>query len=80
MLRLSRKTQSTSEQILDRAAEFFGPKGHGLEEKERGSCCVTFEGGGGYVTVAVSEQSDGRAVEIETREHEYQAKQFLARL
>lgn len=80
MLRISKQTRSTSEQILERAAEFFGPKGHGLAEKERGSCCATFEGGGGYVTVTVSEQADGRSVEIVTREHEYQVKQFLAGL
>jgi len=77
MLRIFKQTDLTSEQILERAAGFFGPDGHGLDEKERGSCCVSFEGGGGFVTVTVSEQAGRRSVEIETREHEYQVKQFL---
>jgi hypothetical protein len=80
MLRISKQTHLTSEQVLDRAAEFFGPNGHGLDEKDRDSCCISFEGGGGFVTVTVSEQADSRSVEIETREHEYQAKAFLGGL
>jgi len=80
MLRISKQTRSTPEQIIEQAAQFFGPKGHGLVEKELGSCCASFEGGGGYVTVTVSEEVGGRSVEVVTREHEYQAKQFLAGL
>ena len=80
MLRISRETGLTVEQVLDRASEFFGRDGQGLDEKERGSCCVSFEGGGGFVTVSVAEQPGKRSVEIETREHEYQAKQFLRKL
>jgi hypothetical protein len=48
-----------------------------LDETERGPCCISFSGVGGYVTVTVSEQDDQREVDVETREFEYQAKQFL---
>jgi len=36
-----------------------------------------FFGGGGYVTVEVSEENDERAVEVESREVEHQARRFL---
>jgi hypothetical protein len=51
-----------------------------LEEKEWTSCCVSFAGGGGYVTISVVEESKLRTVDIETREYEYQAKRFIQML
>lgn len=78
MLKILRETSLAPEKILERATTFFGRNGEGLDEKERNSCCVTFEGGRGFVRVSVVEESGKRTVEVETREHEYQAKRFLA--
>lgn len=78
MLKIFKETSLAPEKILERAAAFFGRNGEGLDEKERNSCCVAFEGGGGFVRVSVGEESGKRTVEVETREYEYQAKRFLA--
>jgi len=80
MLRISKETKLQPEQILDKAVAFFGPDGEQLEEQDRDACCVTFEGGGGYVRVSVAEEGDSQTVDVETREFEYQARQFLNRL
>ena len=77
MLRISRQTRLEPEAIIDQAARFFGQGGEGLEEKERNSCCISFEGTGGYVSVAIVDEDKHRIVDIETREFEYQAKRFL---
>jgi hypothetical protein len=51
-----------------------------LDETESGPCCISFSGAGGYVTVTVSEKTNQREVDVEAREFEYQAKQFLGSL
>ena len=77
MLRISKKSRLNTDEILAKASRYFGKGGEGLDETERGPCCISFSGVGGYVTVTVSEQTNQREVDVETREFEYQAKQFL---
>lgn len=77
MLRISKNSRMNSDEIIEKASSYFGKDGEGLDETERGSCCISFSGGGGYLTVMVCEKDSKREVDIETREFEYQAKQFL---
>lgn len=78
MLRMSVGTKLSIEETLDRARRFFGPGGLGLEAREQSPCCITFEGGGGYVTVTIEGQGAGgkNEVVLETREWEYDVRQF----
>jgi hypothetical protein len=82
MLKIGKQTKLDREKVIERAAKFFGKDGEGLEEKERNPCCIEFEGVGGYVFVSIVDDEDGkkRTVDVETREFEYQAKQFLERV
>ena len=77
MLRISKPSRLNKDEILAKASGYFGKGGEGLDETERGGCCISFSGIGGYVTVTVCEQNSQREVDVETREFEYQAKQFL---
>jgi len=77
MIHISKKSRLNPDEILVKACRYFGKGGEGLDETERGPCCISFSGAGGYVTVTVSERSDRREVDVETREFEYQAKRFL---
>jgi hypothetical protein len=77
MIRIEKTTRLTPAEIIEKASAFFGDAGQGLNEKERGHCCVSFEGGGGYVAVSVADEDKHRVVDVESREFEYQAKQFL---
>ena len=77
MLRISKQSRLNTDEIHAKASRYFGKGDEGLDETERGPCCILFSGVGGYVTVTVSEQDDQREVDVETREFEYQAKQFL---
>ena len=80
MIRIANQTGLASEEVLERASKFFGKGGEGLEEKERNPCCISFEGGGGYVSISIYDEEKHRTVEVESREFEYQAKQFLRKL
>jgi hypothetical protein len=77
MIRISKTSRISADQIIDRAARFFGKDGEGLEEMERGACCIYLTGAGGHVMVQVSEQDDQRTVDVESQEFDYQAKKFL---
>ncbi|MEJ2728540.1 MAG: hypothetical protein P8185_08520 [Deltaproteobacteria bacterium] len=80
MIRMSKETRLNTEEIIAKADEFFGEKGEHLDERDRGRCCINFEGGGGYVAISIVEESKKRTVDVETREYEYQAKRFLSSL
>ena len=80
MLKIAKQTGLVPEEVIDRASKFFGKGGEGLEEKKRNPCCISFEGGGGYVAVSIVDEDHHRIVDVETREFEYQAKRFLERL
>jgi len=80
MIRITRQTRLKPAAIIDRASDYFGEGGEGLEEKERSLCCISFEGAGGYVAVTVADEDNHRLIDVETREFEYQVKRFLERL
>jgi hypothetical protein len=80
MIRISKKSRLDPEEILAKASRYFGKGGEGLDETERGPCCVSFSGAGGYVTVMISDEGSQREVDLEAREFEYQAKRFLGSL
>lgn len=81
MIRYGKKTKESSTAVLDKAIQFFGPKGEGLDVKRRTPASVLFEGGGGHVLVSVDTQVEGETeVDVESREWDYQAKQFLGKI
>ena len=53
----------------------------GLDVVERSETCITFSGGGGYVTVKCKDQgSSFFDIEVETREWDYHVKEFLSNI
>jgi hypothetical protein len=79
MARYGVKTNKSAQEIIEQAVDFFGENGVGLEITDRGSCCATFEGGGGHVSLTVTE-GDKTEVELVTREWDYQVKQFMRQI
>ena len=80
MIRIAQQTRLAPADIIERAAKFFGQGGEELTETERNLCCINFEGTGGHVAVSVADDAKHRTVDVEAREFEYQAKQFLQKL
>jgi hypothetical protein len=78
MLKIAKESKLKPEEAIKRAVAFFGPKGYGLEVKDEGNCCATFEGGGGSVHVSAAASKKGSSVELESVEWDYQTKQFLS--
>jgi hypothetical protein len=80
MLKLSTKSKLKPEEVIKRAVKFFGPGGYGLKVNDEGNCCALFAGGGGSVRVSASEENKGSTVDIESREWDYQVKQFIDKI
>jgi hypothetical protein len=77
MTNLSKETELEPEEVILRAARFFGPDGAGLAVCERSNHEVSFEGGGGYVTVHASRTDGGVTVKLVANEWEFHAERFL---
>ena len=80
MIRITKETKFSNDEILNLASEFFGKDGVGLEERDRNPCCIVFEGGGGHVSISTAKEGNKQTVDVESREWEYQARQFLEKL
>jgi hypothetical protein len=78
MISLTKNTFLKPEDVVKRAINFFGPKGLGLKITNEESCSVCLEGGGGDVRITAAAATKGTTVDVETREWESQAKDFMA--
>jgi hypothetical protein len=65
---------------MAKSVAFFGPRGVGLDVTEEGDCCAHFVGGGGHVRVTVAAGDRRTVVELETREWDYDVKQFMHKI
>ena len=80
MLNISGKTGLSSEEIKQKIKDFFGEKGLKLALTEEEPDCLSFTGGGGYVTATICPEEGKNRVEIITQEWEYHVKEFLSSL
>jgi hypothetical protein len=80
MLRMAKQTGRPPEEVLAAAARFFGPDGVGLKVSHRSSDHISLEGGGGFITVAVTGHDSETEVSAVTREWESDVRQFLTSL
>lgn len=80
MLKLNIRTKHNPGEVVKKALEFFGPGGRGLKVTEQSDTCVSFEGGGGRITVTACTDDKGTSVDLETREWEYQIKEFARKI
>ena len=80
MLNLEVKTKLSTEDVTKRAKRFFGKGGLGLEVSEENPQCLSFEGGGGYVTATLCSEGDKTRVTLVTQEWDYQVKEFASSL
>ena len=76
-MRYGSKTKLRTSQVLAKAEEYFGAGGLGLEVTSRDECCLSLAGGGGHVTITVSEGQE-TSVDVETQEWDYQVREFMS--
>jgi hypothetical protein len=80
MARYGVKTELSPELTIEKAVAWFGEEGLGLEVAERGDCCVAFAGGGGHIRITATAAEDKTAIELVTREWDYDVKQFMRKI
>jgi hypothetical protein len=80
MIRYGKKTKLDPDQVLEKARRFFGPGGLGLEAQDQEPGCGRWTGGGGFVSISTCQGTDGTEVDLQAREWENQAREFVGRL
>ena len=80
MLRLEVKTKLSPEKTIEQAVASFGPEGYGLEVKENYKNHAYFEGGGGSVSISASIKDKKTAVEIVSKEWDFQVQEFIEKI
>ena len=76
-MRYGTETKLSTSEVLNTAERYFGEGGLGLEPTSRDDCCLSLSGGGGHVTVTVTEL-ERTTVDVETREWDYHVKKFIS--
>jgi hypothetical protein len=80
MLKLNVRTKLKPDEVVKKALGFFGPGGYGLKVTDQSDTCAYFEGGGGGIEVTTCTDDKGTSVDLETREWEYQVKEFAVKI
>jgi hypothetical protein len=80
MLSLNARTKIKPEEVIKKAVQFFGPGGYGLKIIQQDAGSVSFEGGGGGVRVTACTDEKGTSVDLETREWEFQLREFVDKI
>ncbi len=80
MINIDANSRLKPEELMARLKGYFGKGGQGLEVTEENPSCITFSGGGGYITATVCEEEGKTRVNLVTQEWEYQVKEFLSQL
>ncbi len=80
MLKLNIRTRRSPADVVKKALDFFGPGGYGLKVTQQGDTCVSFEGGGGHITVIACTDNEGASVDLETGEWEHQVREFARKI
>jgi hypothetical protein len=70
-------TKLSPQEALQRALRHFGAQGVGLQAVDQTDTGVTFEGGGGHVSIVACREEKHTSLEIETREWDYAVRQFM---
>lgn len=80
MLNLESHSKLSADEVIQRLKHFFGEGGLGLELVDDSGQCLTFKGGGGYVTATLCEEKGTTKLELVTQEWEYQVKEFVSKI
>jgi hypothetical protein len=77
---MSKQTKLSSEEVLERAKNFF-ENNSGLKiADETANCCIEFSSNLGFVMVQVQNGPKSREVVVRTQEYEYQIQEFLGKI
>jgi urease beta subunit len=80
MLRMEARTGKRSEDVIEAAISFFGHGGLGLQLNHRANDHVSFEGGGGFVTIDTVPQGGQVEVTGISQEWELQLRRFVGQI
>lgn len=76
----AKQVKASADEVLERAAKFFGAGGLGLTQESSEPGCLQFSGGGGHVALTTTAKDGSTEVNLETREWDTQVREFLGKI
>jgi len=80
MINLEVTTKLGQVEAMERLKRFFGKGGLGLDLSEEAPQCLSFEGGGGYVTPTLCPEEGKTRIDLVSQEWDDQVKKFASGL
>ncbi|MDX9865019.1 MAG: hypothetical protein RBT34_09460 [Anaerolineaceae bacterium] len=80
MSRYSTTSKWSAEKISAAAQDYFGEKGLGLKNTSQDDCCLSYTGGGGYVSITIKENNGKNYVELDVSEWDNHIASFLRKI
>jgi hypothetical protein len=80
MSRYSTTSKWSTQKINDAAQAYFGAGGLGLKNTSQDDCCLSYTGGGGYVSITIRESNGKRYVELDVSEWDTHISSFLRKI
>ena len=80
MLNMEVKSTLPPEKIIKKLKGYFGQGGLGLNLEDESSQCLSFHGGGGYVTATLCPDGKETRIDFISQEWEVQVKNFASDL
>ena len=69
-----------AEKVRAAAEAYFGAGGLGLQNNSQDECCLSFTGGGGYVSITIIEADGKSEVELNVSEWDARIPAFLRKI
>jgi hypothetical protein len=76
MLNMECETKLSPEEVVGRLKAFFGKSGLGLSLQEESPQCLSFQGGGGYVSATVCPEGKKTRIDLVTQEWDHHVRRF----
>jgi hypothetical protein len=80
MLNMEVKSNLPPQKIIEKLKGFFGKGGLGLSLEDESSQCLSFHGGGGYVTATLCPDGKETRIDFVSQEWDVQVKKFASDL
>lgn len=80
MARYSTSSKWNAQKVSAAAEDYFGSNGLGLQNNSQDDCCLSYEGGGGYVSITIQEVDGKSEVELNVSEWDARIPAFLRKI
>jgi hypothetical protein len=80
MTRYSTISKKSVQKVVEAVDQYFGANGLGLKNNSQDNCCLSYTGGGGYVSITIKDNNGKIEVELDVIEWDAHIPGFLRKI